>query len=907
MQTILIVDDRQDNRAVLVAVLQHRGYRLLEAHSGAEALNIVRKEKPELVIADVLMPKMDGYELVQEIRADRSISGTAVIFYTASYIEEESRKLAEACGVRQVIVKPAEPEDVLKAVDAALGAPLSRKVAPPPPEFDRRHLHLVHDKLTEKVEELERLAHKHQLILNSAGEGIYEIDTSGLIHFMNSKACELLGWNAEEMIGKPAHATIHYKRADGSSYPVEECPIRVSMHDGATRRVTNDVFWRKDGKSFRVDCVCAPVRDETGRITGAIVTFKDITEQFMAEARLKLQEQQYRLLFEINPSPMWVYDTKTFAILAVNDAAVAQYGYSREEFLKLGIKDLRPAEDIPELLKARAGSSTRAASHYSGQFRHKRKDGSLLLVEIYSAPVTWETVSARIVSAIDITERKKAEDQLREQADIINRAHDAILIRDFNTELITFWNSGAEALYGWTANEAIGQRLGDLLFADAIVRAPLLEKLMATGEFHGEIKHRCKDGREVIVDSRTTLIRNDDGTPRAVLGINSDITERKKLETQLLRAQRLESIGTLASGVAHDLNNVLTPILICSEILRRKTTDESAHSTVDLIEESAKRGAAIVKQVLTFARGVEGERVLIKPSHLIEEMADIARKTFPKSIEIITKYPEELWSIEADPTQLHQVLLNLSVNARDAMPDGGTLTLAAENLQIDKNYAAMMPGVSVGGHVVLRVSDSGGGMPRSTIEKIFDPFFTTKELGKGTGLGLSTALGIVKSHHGTISVYSEPAQGTTFKVFLPAKEGSETEPAKAPIEKFTGHGELVLIVDDEPNILRVTPLILEEQNYRVACAAEAPEAIAILAQRLADVKIVVTDMMLPHMDGISLIRAMKKMKPDLKFIASTGQGQLARLTELQSLGVKHFLSKPYDSQKLLETVHQALQ
>ena len=412
-----------------------------------------------------------------------------------------------------------------------------------------------------------------------------------------------------------------------------------------------------------------------------------------------------------------------------------------------------------------------------------------------------------IVTVTDITQRKSTEERLREQANIINRAHDAIIIRDFKSDVVTFWNEGAEQLYGWSADEVIGQQLGDLVFTDSSERAALLQKLVSAGEYHGEIKHRCKDGREIIVDSRTTLIRNDDETPRAVLGINSDVTEKKKLETQLLRSQRLESIGTLASGVAHDLNNILTPILMCAQTLRNDLANEDRQSAILLIEESALRGADIVRQVLTFARGVEGEQKAIQPARLLTEMERMLLQTFPKSIEISHRYPGDLWSIEGDPTQLHQVLLNLCVNARDAMPNGGLLIVAGENFTVDEHYAAMMPDLKAGPHVILCVTDSGSGMPRATIDKIFDPFFTTKDVGKGTGLGLSTALGILKSHGGFISVYSEIGRGTTFKIFLPARTSDEelakSETVTAPIQ---GHGQYILVVDDEPNILQITKM-----------------------------------------------------------------------------------------------------
>ena len=508
--------------------------------------------------------------------------------------------------------------------------------------------------------------------------------------------------------------------------------------------------------------------------------------------------------------------------------------------------------------------------------------------------------------AAEILERKSAEERLLEQADIINHARDAIIIRNFEDDQITFWNKGAENLYGWSANEALGEPIGKLIYADRKEHEEASRTLSPTGEFRGELRQVTKDGREVLVNGRSTIVRNSDGTPRSVLSINTDVTEQKKLEMQLLRAQRLESIGTLAGGVAHDLNNVLGPILMGAESLRSNATGEHAAAMISLIEESARRGSSIVKQVLTFARGVEGERVLINPRHLIDEMVEIARKTFPKSIEVAGQYPEYPWSISGDPTQLHQVLLNLSTNARDAMANGGSLVLAAENLEVDDNYAAMMPGAKAGSYATLRVSDTGVGMPRALLEKIFEPFFTTKDPGKGTGLGLSTSLGIVKSHAGFISVYSEQGRGTTFKVFLPAVQADVAPPQKEIPPVIKGNGELVLLVDDETNIRRVTKMTLEKHNYHVLEANDGPEALAIFAQEMDSISVVLTDMRMPYIDGIALIRALKKMKPDMTFIGSTGQEDEPRLAELQELGVMNFLSKPYDTRKLLTELESAV-
>jgi two-component system, cell cycle sensor histidine kinase and response regulator CckA len=506
----------------------------------------------------------------------------------------------------------------------------------------------------------------------------------------------------------------------------------------------------------------------------------------------------------------------------------------------------------------------------------------------------------------EILERKSAEERLLEQADIINHARDAIIIRKFEDDQITFWNKGAEHLYGWSVNEALGEPIGKLIYADPKEGEAASRTLIPTGEFRGELRQVTKDGREVLVNGRSTIVRNPDGTPRSVLSINTDVTEQKKLEMRLLRSQRLESIGTLAGGVAHDLNNVLGPILMGAESLRSNPTGEHAAAMISLIEESARRGSSIVKQVLTFARGVEGERVLINPRHLIDEMVEIARKTFPKSIEVTGQYPEHPWSISGDPTQLHQVLLNLSTNARDAMANGGSLVLAAQNLEVDDNYAAMMPGAKAGSYATLRVTDTGVGIPHALVEKIFEPFFTTKDPGKGTGLGLSTSLGIVKSHAGFISVYSEQGRGTTFKVFLPAVQADVAAPQKEIPRAIKGNGELVLLVDDETNIRRVAKMTLEKHNYRVLEANDGPEALAIFAQEMDSVSVVLTDMRMPYIDGIALIRALKKMKPDMIFIGSTGQEDEPRLAELQELGVVNFLSKPYDTRKLLTVLESAV-
>jgi two-component system, cell cycle sensor histidine kinase and response regulator CckA len=389
----------------------------------------------------------------------------------------------------------------------------------------------------------------------------------------------------------------------------------------------------------------------------------------------------------------------------------------------------------------------------------------------------------------------------------------------------------------------------------------------------------------------------------------NDITEKKQLEAQLLRAQRLESLGTLASGIAHDFNNILTPILAASQLLPLKLPDldERTRGLLKLIEDSTKRGADLIKQILAFARGVEGKRIPLQVRHVLMEVMHVARQTFPKNIEIDTQVSaKDLWAVSADATQLHQVFMNLCVNARDAMPNGGTLSLFVENRHIDAAYARMNLEARVGPYIAITVADTGTGIPEELLERIFDPFFTTKEPGKGTGLGLSTVLGIVKNHGGFIQVDSEVEKGTCFTVYLPAIEdiGSTN---REDSHLLTGEQELILIVDDEPFIQQVVQTVLEAHNYRTLTASDGIEAIAVYAEHKDEISAVLMDIMMPSMDGLTALRTLQKLNPQLKAIASSGLVANNQISEGANLGIKAFLAKPYTAQELLGTLRQILQ
>jgi PAS domain S-box-containing protein len=493
-----------------------------------------------------------------------------------------------------------------------------------------------------------------------------------------------------------------------------------------------------------------------------------------------------------------------------------------------------------------------------------------------------------------LARNERASHTLREQASLLDKAQDAILVTDLQRRL-TYWNKSAERVYGWTAAEALGKTIGELLYPAGEPRdvVQAFDEVMKQGEWTGELQPQTKAARRVVIESRWTLVRDAAGVPRSILSINTDVTDRRQLEQQFYRAQRLESLGTLAGGIAHDLNNMLAPIMLGLGVLKDRLTDDDSRDVLATMASSAQRGAEMVQQVLSFARGKEGKRVEIDAAGLIADVVRIARDTFPKTIDIVTMVDPELPRVVGDPTQFHQVLLNLCVNARDAMPDGGTLTLTAS---ID------------GGDVVLCVEDTGSGIPASLLDKIFDPFFTTKEAGKGTGLGLSTSQTIVQGHGGRIEVSSEPGHGSRFEIFLPAAPRSSAaavtgDAATPPL----GHGQTILVVDDEPSVRLVLRATLERAGYQVLPAANGREAIDLYkAQPQGSVAAVLIDMMMPVMGGLPAMQELVKINPSVRIIAASGIPDNEVSAKAVGNQVRQFLAKPFSTDTLLRTVGQVL-
>ncbi len=414
------------------------------------------------------------------------------------------------------------------------------------------------------------------------------------------------------------------------------------------------------------------------------------------------------------------------------------------------------------------------------------------------------------------------------------------------------------------------------------------------------------DGRTIWVETDATPNKSEDGT---IIwhGYAADISERKRMDQQILRAQRLESVGSLAGGVVHDMNNILGPIMMALQMMRMRLTDPKDQYLLDLLETNSNRGADLIKQILMFVRGAESQKTVLQLRHVINEVVKFARETFPASIQIQADMRKDLKTVMADPTQMQQVLLNLVVNARDAMKGGGSLKIQAENITLSEEQMMVFKDAKPGAYVLIRVKDTGAGISPDIKDMIFEPFFTTKEQGKGTGLGLSTVLTIVKSHDGFVDVSSVVGEGTEFRIYFPATDftGRATKDTSLG-EVPRGNGEMILLVDDEAAVREISKVALEANGYEVLIAKEGAEAIGHFTLNQDKVKLVITDIDMPFIDGPKLTGMLRKFNPKIRVIGSSGSDDKVNQKELEEAHMDAYLTKPYSSETLLRTIGEVL-
>ncbi len=778
--------------------------------------------------------------------------------------------------------------------------------------FDDRpaRLVLVHDVTAQGAAERLRRESEERYALavqgSSAGLWDWDIRTGGA--FLSARYQELVGYQDGDLEARFS-TFVNLLHPDDRARALHAVEAHLSPE-----RAPFDIDYRlrtRGGEYRWFNARGQALWDEHGvayRMAGSIV---DITDRQRAADALRESEERFRLLSRATNDAIWDWDL-TAGTIWWNEGYSTQFGYPKPTTAldaTTSWKERIIPADRDRVLARIDQVIASGEDTWTDEYRFLRADGTYAWVLDRGNVIrNAERQAIRMVGGMtDVTERRHAEEQIAEQAALLNEAQDAIMLTDLEHRVL-FWNRGAERLYGWSADEAIGHTVRELHELERPPRFEAFAQMMSAGRWEGVLEHRTRDGRMIAVESRWALTRDRAGQPRSVLVFNTDVTERKRTEATQLRTQRMESIGTLAGGIAHDLNNLLSPMMMSIELLRSVCTDESSAELLQTVQASAARGAALVQQVLSFARGVEGQHVPVSPMLLVRELQHIIRDSFPKSIRVSTTHGDNAWSVSGDPTQLHQVLLNLCVNARDAMPSGGDLTITVENVEVDEVFAALHSDAKPGDYVAIRVADTGTGIAPEVRERIFEPFFSTKDVGKGTGLGLSTTLAIIRSHGGFISVYSEIGKGTTFRVYLPAsRTESAVATAAVPQPVITGGtGELILVVDDEDAIRRVAQRTLERFGYQVITASNGVEALDIYERRGADIAVVFTDMAMPEMDGPELIAELRAINPRVRIVGSSGLTSSEGLDREVDAPVIHFVSKPYTADAMLKVMREVL-
>ena len=837
-----------------------------------EFLSSLNTFQPDLIISDYRMPRFDGLAALK--LALEHVPDIPVIILTSAINEDTAVECMKAGAIDYVI-----KEHIKRLGQVVVHALEEKKI-----RLERRRV--------------EELLNKQSSAMNTSMDGMAILDGDGIYNYLNDAHVKMYGHNdTSELIGKSWEELYD---------PHELRRFREIIMPEFRKRG----HWRGEAIGKRHDGSTFPQELSLNVIEGGglVCVVRDITERKRIEKELRESEELYRKLVTSVPDVIIRSDLDG-NIVYINELNLKPFGYEgSKEFLGKNLMSFVASED-----------QDRAAKNIKRMFdKHIGLQGYKVVLndkDIVDCEVNGEvlresdgTPYGMVFIARDVTERKHVEKKMREQARLLDIALDSIIVRDMSDKLV-YANKATEQMTGWSLEEVRSLQIRDIIMPDQQDKYDnAIKVLLTNGEWEGEIHQRTKDGKVRIIHARWTLIRDQEGKPTSRLIINRDITDQRNLEFQLRHTQRLESLGTLASGIAHDLNNVLSPIMMSVELLKSWLTEPKARNILTSLETSALRGSDIVRQILAFARGTEKDFAPQQLRYIVREIQSIINETFSKNISLQVNIPRDISLILGDSTQLHQVLMNLCVNARDAMLHGGQLVISAMNISVDETYAHTQIGLDPGEYVTLSVRDSGVGIPNEIQDKIFEPFFTTKETGQGTGLGLSTVYSIVKAHNGSIKVYSELNKGTEFKIYFPAikSDTNVSSPGKSGIVP-KGHGETILVIDDELSVLQICKETLESNGYRVLTAIDGPEAIALFAKTNKEhIDLVLTDINMPFIDGATTIKTLQRLDSNFKVILSSGLSIDPKSLELMEVKFDTYLSKPYSAIRLLEMISNVL-
>jgi PAS domain S-box-containing protein len=745
-------------------------------------------------------------------------------------------------------------------------------------------------------EALKKSEVKYRDLVEQAADGIFIVDKDWKILFVNPRSCEMLGYREEELLRLNIKDTYAPEDIDAADHRKKE------TQSGSNLQIERNMR-RKDGSVFPVEVSVRVLKD--GNFQGIV---HDLTERKLAETALRESEARFRELADMLPLAVFEIEghgNLTFA----NRNALTTFGYEQTDYERgLNVSQIIVPDDrLRAIEKAMAVMNGEKSG--GTEYTAMRKNGDHFPIMVYTSSLANQRKGLRGI-VLDLTEQKRAEEQLRLQSAALQSAANAIVITDRDGN-VTWVNPSYTRLTGYSFEEVIGKstrilksgKQGPAFYKN------LWDTILSGRMWNNELINKRKDGSVYNEEMTVTPVRNAQGEITHFVAIKQDVTERKKLQEQLIHAQKMEGIGTLAGGIAHDFNNILGIILGYSTLLvHTKNNAEKFSENMAAINQAVQRGANLVRQILTFARKSETTFELVDVNTMAKELLSMLMQTFPKVVTFSHSIQQGLPPINADPSQIHQALLNLCVNARDAMPKGGTLSLSTGLLSGEDLRKRLSDAVEIQ-YVFVAVSDTGVGMTDHLKSRIFEPFFTTKELGRGTGLGLAVVYGIVNAHHGFVDVESEQGKGTTFRLYFPIHVGlKEEHKARKPKdgESPQGSSEAILVVEDEELLLNMVRALLEENGYTVFTALDGKEALAVYDLHRDEIKLVLTDMGLPRLSGTEEFIRLREINPDIKVILASGYLDAELKTEMLKAGARAFLQKPYVPGDVLKIIREVL-
>jgi two-component system cell cycle sensor histidine kinase/response regulator CckA len=750
-------------------------------------------------------------------------------------------------------------------------------------------------------EDLRRLAS----IVACSDDAIVGKTTEGIITSWNSGAQHIFGYSPKEAIGRSITMLAPVDRP-------EEIPRMLEcLKRGEVVDHFETVRLRKDGKEVQIELTVSPIRDALERIVGASTIGRDISVRKAAEKHLVQMEARYRGLLEAAPDAMVVVNHGGEIVL-LNVQAEKQFGYRRDELVGQKVKNIIPRGFAERLLMHGTGTPGDPVVPQMGtgiELHGRRKDGSEFPIEIMLSPL--DTVDGILITAAirNIAERKLRENDLSRLAAVVESSQDAIVSLT-SLGIIRTWNRGAERIFGYSAEEATGRSILFLSPPDRSAEgSTLLERVARADRIeHFETIRVKKDGTQIHVALTFSPIKDSDGRVVGVSSVARDVTESKHMEAMLRQSQKMEAVGQLAGGVAHDFNNLLGVILgYTGLMLDRLGLDDPQRKSIEEIQKAGDRAALLTRQLLAFSRKQVLQPKVIDLNAVVAGAEKLLQRLIGENIELRAVLNPELCRVKADPGQIEQIIMNLAVNARDAMPSGGKLTIETSNMEFDEAYTAQHPSTRTGPHVMLAVTDTGCGMDAETKAHMFEPFFTTKEFGKGTGLGLSTVYGIVKQSGGSVWVYTEPGLGTSFKIYLACVDAvPEIEPPNDKVMNVVAGSQTILIVEDDPALLQVTHRSLEEVGYAILEARSSKEAIDISESHTGPIHLMVTDVVLPGMSGVKLAAYLSAQRPEMKVLYVSGYTNDTVFHHGVLEPGLAFLQKPFSARTLARRVGEVL-